>query len=79
MRLLDEDTDKAVDRVTIYLTQSEAEELRDSLLALLKEPRGNHSHVPSGDFQKEITVCIYSEDALSSFNERSQKLILNDE
>jgi hypothetical protein len=79
MRLLDEHADKPLDRITIYLTQSEAEELRDSVLALLREPRGNHSHVPSEDFQKEITVCIYGADTIPTFNERSQKLILNDE
>jgi hypothetical protein len=79
MRLLDQDADKTLDRVVIYLTQSEAEELRDSLLSLLGKPRANHSHIPSEDFQKEITICIYSADAISTFNERSQRLILNDE
>jgi hypothetical protein len=79
MRLLNADADKSLKRVTVYLTQSEAEELRDSLLALLDEPCGNHSHVPSEDFQKELTVCIYREDDLTSFNARSQRLIQTDE
>jgi hypothetical protein len=79
MRLLNEDANKPLDRLTIYLTQSEAEELRDSVVLLLKEPCGNHSHVPSSDFQKEITVCIYSPESISTFNERSQRLLLNDE
>jgi hypothetical protein len=79
MRLLDERADKALDRIAIYLTQGEAEELRDSILALLLNPRGNHSHVPSEDFHKELTICIYDADTIPTFNGRSQKLILNDE
>jgi hypothetical protein len=78
MRLLNQDNDKPLDRLTIYLTQSEAKEMLDSIQTLIKGPEGNHSHIPSEDFQKEITICIYDTDSMSNFNERSKKLIIQD-
>ena len=78
MRLLDEDSDSKLGRVILYLTKAEAEELRDALNGILKNPVGNHAHVPSEDYQKEITVCIYDETLLTRFNERSIKLIKKD-
>jgi len=81
MRILDEDDDKARSRITLYLTASEAAELRDSLEALLSGPANFHHHVSSADQSKELTVCIYSPDkpdALGRFDERSRKLILHD-
>jgi hypothetical protein len=78
MRLLDEDSNKKLDRVTLYLTRSEAEELRDDLERILANPRGNHAHLSSKDFRKEITICIYDDTMLNDFNERSKKLIKED-
>lgn len=78
MRMLDEDGDRKVDRLTLYLTQAEAEELRDSLEGVLKGPRGNHAHIPSADFQKEVTIVIYDDGQLDEFDERSKRLILED-
>jgi hypothetical protein len=77
MRILNTITDKKIDNITIYLTNSEAQELLDSLEAIISEPK-HHSHIPSEDFMKEITVCIYDPNNLSGFNERSKKLILED-
>ena len=79
MRLLNDDSNKPLNCVTIYLTQSEAEQLRASVVSLLEDPYGNHSHISSSDFQKEVTVCIYSPESISTFDERSQRLILNDQ
>lgn len=59
MRIFDENSDKSLENVTLYLTLSEAKELRDSLIDLIDKPLNNHSHIPSDDFQKELTVCIY--------------------
>ena len=56
MRLLDEDADASCNRVTCYLTRAEAQELRDSLEALLRGGMERHEHVSSADFGKEITV-----------------------
>lgn len=81
MRILDEVTDKRIDRLTIYLLESEASELRDSLDALLERARanrslsGDHEHVPSLDFEDEVTVCLYDPENLELLNERSRRLI----
>ena len=77
MRILDQDNDRKLDRVTLYLTLAEAQELRDSLEAVIQQPRGNHAHIPDSAFDKEITVCIYDE-ALAGFDERSRRLIEHD-
>jgi hypothetical protein len=69
MRLLDQKSEKALESVTVYLTQSEAEELRDSVIALLREPHHAHYHINSNDFKKELTICIYNENDLSGFGE----------
>jgi hypothetical protein len=78
MRILDEQRDQGVSRSTILLTRAEAGELRDSIEAILKGDEGNHAHIPSEDFQKEITVALYDETNISTFNERCQRLIKED-
>lgn len=79
MRILDEDHDKAFCRVTVLLTASEADELRDSLTDLLSSGiNGNHTHIPSDDYTKEITISLYTHEELSSFSSRYQLLIKED-
>lgn len=79
MRILDQISDKSLDNIALYLTFSQASELRDSLNELLKNPLNNHAHIPNEDFQKEITVCVYDQNKLEDFNERSINLIVNDQ
>ena len=78
MRILDDESDKKLDNVSIFLTKEEAVQLRGYLNQLISNPALQHSHLSSADYKKEITVCIYKEDNLSSFDERSKKLILHD-
>ena len=78
MRILDEIPDNELRKIVLYLTHFEAAELRDSLDDLLKKNVKVHAHVPSEDFEKEITVCIYDVVDLNGFNERSINLIKND-
>ena len=78
MRILDAATDRSCDRITCFLTRSEASELRDALDALLTGPAEHHQHVPSEDFKKEITVCVYSLGDLTVFDHRSRLLIEED-
>lgn len=78
MHILEEDSDKSIDNVTLYLTYSEALEFRDSLNDLLKNPANNHAHISNESFLKEITICIYDKNNLKGFNERSLRLILED-
>jgi len=79
MRILDDDASKKVDHVTILLTRDEAEELRIVFANVLANPKHDHGHVISEDYQKEIIIAIYDVADLSSFNERCQRLILKDE
>ena len=77
MRILDEKTDKKLDTIIIYLNIEEAKELYNSLNDVINNP-DDHAHISNEDFTKEVTVCIYNEKKLSKFDERSQKLIIND-
>jgi ferredoxin-thioredoxin reductase catalytic subunit len=82
MRIYNEDTDKKVNKVILYLSPDEAQELKDSLESIINNnEKHQHEHIPDREdaFKREITVCIYRKDNLSSFDERSKKLILNDE
>ncbi len=81
MRIYNVDLDKKVNKVILYLTAEEAQEMKDSLELILNDnEKHHHEHIPDRvDFKREITVCIYKEDDLSRFDDRSKKLILNDE
>ncbi len=77
MRIPDENRDNSVDRATLLLTRSEAQELLDSLQSLLANGGGQHAHVPSEDYQKEMTIAIYEPGHANGFNKRCQRLIQN--
>jgi hypothetical protein len=80
MRIYNLDSDEKVNRVTLYLTPDEAQELKHALELIISDcKKYDHKHIPDSEYKREITVCIYKKDNLSSFNERSRKLILNDE
>jgi hypothetical protein len=55
----DEDEIRRLDKVTLFLTKSEALELQQDLHRLLENQKEHHAHVSSDDYKKEITVCIY--------------------
>ena len=78
LRLFNDERQQPLKDVTLYLTKSEASELRDSIEGLLSRPPDDHTHVPSDDFSREITVCIYDLDSLDHFDERAKQLILED-
>jgi len=82
MRILDQDNDNKLDQICIYLRLEEAKELRDFLDDLISNPpAGQHRHVSSEDFQKEITVCLYdknNKEIMQQFDKRSIKLIEKD-
>jgi hypothetical protein len=76
--LFDEDADRKLDRVTLFFTRAEAEELRHALEGLIVNPKMHHVHISGENYQKEITVCIYDETKLDEFDERAKKLIRED-
>ena len=79
MRIHDSDNDKVIDNATVYLTATEAQELMDDLSAVLLNPKGNHAHICSADYQQELTVCIYNLDDLDEFDDPSKAIIRSTE
>jgi len=80
MRILDPNTDKAINEIGIFLTLNEAKELRDKLERLIDNPSEHHNHIEDAgmDPMKELTVAIYTHDNMRMFDERSRKLIEED-
>ena len=79
MRIYNEDEDKALSNISIFLTHDEGYQLISYLEELLKDPSYHHAHLSSNDYQKEITFCIYDDKNLDSFDPRTRKLIVDDE
>lgn len=78
MRIYDEDKDKAIENISIFLTIEEAKEMIDTLEGLLIEGKktATHSHLNDDNFEHEITVTIYDQKKLDGLHERIKKLIL---
>lgn len=76
MRILNLDTNEKINQATIYLTNSEAKELKDSLDNLLQN-NSQHEHISDESYQTEITVCIYEKDNLKEFDASSRKVVLD--
>lgn len=79
MRILDDDNNKALDNVIIYLEMDEAKQLAAYLRDLItKNDPTQHHHTNDSTYKHEITVVIYDENKLDSLDERSKKLIRED-
>jgi len=76
MRIHDDESDRTLDSVTLFLTRSEAEYLQGLLPDLLAGT--HHGHVSSADFEKELTVCVYDPGVLEGFSDRAKRIILDD-
>jgi hypothetical protein len=79
LRILDDEADKKLNNISMFLTKEEAVQLRGCLNQLLENPKLHHVHLSSNDYQKEITVCIYNEEKLDNFHSRAIKLIKEDQ
>ena len=75
MHIYDSNNDKTVDNVVLYLTPEEAKELFDDLGRVMKNPCGNHAHVSSSDYQRELTVCVYRKEDIDTFDKRSRQIL----
>ncbi len=78
MRILDNESDKKLNDISIFLSNEEVIQLRGYLNQLLENPQLQHQHLSSDDYQKEITICLYDEKNLNHFDQRSIKLIKED-
>ena len=79
MRILDDVSNKKLDRITIFLTKEEAGFLQKYLKQIIDNPIQDHAHLSSSDYQKEITICVYDNRSIDKFGLRAKKLILEDE
>jgi hypothetical protein len=76
MRILNMDTDQAVNSVLLLLNPAEAKELADKIRQLTPE-NGDHMHINDDTFMREITVAIYTPENTQTFNHRVIELIEN--
>jgi len=80
MYIIDDESNKNLDCITIVLTKSEIKQVLGYAKQLLENPSSSdHYHLSNEDYQKEITFCLYDPENISNFNPRIQKLIRNDE
>lgn len=79
MRILDETSDRAIKRVTIFLTVDEAKSLANQLGKLLAKPSTHHIHIEDEAFETEVTLAVYTRSSIDQFDERSRQLIERDE
>ena len=75
MRILDSDTDRALDGLLLEFDEHELAAFANAIEQLLRIPLGDHDHVYNEDYQKEVTVTVYDPDDLTRYNERSKRLI----
>jgi len=80
MRIFDVDNNKAIKNMILYLTIEEAEEILGDLENLIKRNRSNeHTHINDAEYKREIRLVIYDRNNLNGFDERSKRLINDNE
>lgn len=77
MRIIDEENNKTIKSILIMLTPSEATELASKLKAL-NPVIGDHLHVNDLEYQREITVAVYTDQNLRFFTEEVNRIIKED-
>jgi hypothetical protein len=75
MKIYDPESKRIFKKVTLFLTLDEAADLGFSATDLSDHPEKHHHHVNDSECKKEITVSVYTDDNLSSFDEESKRVI----
>ncbi len=78
LRILNDESDQRLDKVSVFLTKQEAVQLRGYLNQLLEDPKLQHFHLSNLDCSKEITICIYDEQDFKNFDQRTIRLLKED-
>ncbi len=79
MRILDQETDKAIKNIILLLTLNEASELKDDLERMISENKtAEHSHICDINYEHEVTIAIYEDGITDSFNSRIKRLLKED-
>ena len=79
MKIYNPDSKRTLDNVTLYLTPEEAADLGFSATDLSEHPEKHHHHINNSTFQKEITVSVYTDENINSFDEESKRIIQSEE
>ena len=79
MKIYDTDSERVLKSVTLFLTPAEAAELGDSTTDLSDHPEKHHHHVCDSEYKSEITVAVYTDDNLNSFDDESRQIIIDKE
>jgi hypothetical protein len=82
MRLLDEETDRTLRKLALYLTPEEAREVRDALEQLLidrETVRLEHVHVDDREYEHHLTLVVYTAEQVDELQPRYRRLIIDDQ
>lgn len=84
MRILHRETNQIFDEMEIFLTVEEADKLIGYLQWLVENhEQGDAFHLDTDlkgtEYQKELTIAVYTETNQQHFDERTKKLIKYDE
>ena len=77
MRIYDPDSKRTLKNVTLFLTPEEAADLGFSATNLSEHPEKHHHHVSDAEYKTEITVSVYTDENINSFDEESRRVIQN--
>lgn len=78
MRILNIDSGQPLQNICIYLTPSELSEMVGTLEDFQSGEIEHHAHINDQTHRHEITLAVYTAQNLKDFDERSQRLILED-
>lgn len=79
MRILNLETDKTVNHISLVLTRDEARQLAASLTDMLDDAEITHCHVSNTDYSKELVVCLYEPGGKNDgYSQRVRRLIDED-
>ena len=77
MRIYDQDSKRTLKNVTLFLTPEEAADLGFSATDLSEHPEKHHHHVSDAEYKIEITVSVYTDENINSFDGESRRVIQN--
>jgi hypothetical protein len=78
VKIYDNQNDRVLKQVTIYLTPDEAHQLADFSKQLAIRPEDQHAHITNLDCSVEVTVAVYTRENMGQFDVKSRS-ILQDE
>jgi hypothetical protein len=81
VRLLDEDSDRTIKSLALYLTPKEAQKARnalDELLAWHESSKIEHVHLDDTEYEHHLTLVLYTPEEAERFQERWRRLIVED-